>query len=90
MKVARRAMSESGKAREVGKTAGFIKVVLDAGTEEILGASVLSAEGAEIVQLFVELMNAGATARTMRDAVHIHPTLAEAAKNALVAALEQG
>lgn len=90
VKVARRAMSESGKAREVGKTAGFIKVVLDAGTEEILGASVLSAEGAEIVQLFVELMNAGATARTMRDAVHIHPTLAEAAKNALVAALEQG
>ncbi len=88
IKVARRDMAESGKAREVGKTAGFIKVVLDAHTDEILGAAALCVEGAEIVQLYVELMNAGATGRTMLEAVHIHPTLAEAAKNAVVAALE--
>jgi pyruvate/2-oxoglutarate dehydrogenase complex dihydrolipoamide dehydrogenase (E3) component len=40
------------------------------------------------VQLFVELMNAGATADTMLDAVHIHPTLGEAAKNAVAALRE--
>ena len=89
VKIGRYEMSDSGKARELGKPAGFIKIVLDADSEKILGASVLSVEGAEVVQLFVELMNAGATARTMRDAVHIHPTLAEAAKNAAVAALTQ-
>ena len=88
VKIGRYEMSDSGKARELGKTAGFIKIVLDAETDEFLGASVLSVEGAEIVQLFVELMNAGATARTMRDAVHIHPTLAEAAKNAVVTGLD--
>jgi pyruvate/2-oxoglutarate dehydrogenase complex dihydrolipoamide dehydrogenase (E3) component len=36
---------------------------------------------------FVELMNAGATAASVRDAIHIHPTLAEAANNALLDAL---
>jgi pyruvate/2-oxoglutarate dehydrogenase complex dihydrolipoamide dehydrogenase (E3) component len=87
VKVARRDMAESGKARDLGRTAGFIKVVLDAHTDQILGATVLSTEGAEVVQLFVELMNAGSTAQTMLEAVHIHPTLAEAAKNVLVDAL---
>ncbi len=85
--VSRYDMRDSGKARELGKTEGFIKVVLEAGTDRILGASVLSVEGAETVQLYVELMNAGATVRTMMNAVHIHPTLAEAAKNAALAAL---
>ena len=47
VKVARREMATSGKAREIGKTAGFIKVVLDANTDEILGATVLATEGAE-------------------------------------------
>ncbi len=49
----------------------------------VLGATALCAEGAEVVQLFVELMNSGATIQTMLDAIHIHPTLAEAAKNAV-------
>jgi pyruvate/2-oxoglutarate dehydrogenase complex dihydrolipoamide dehydrogenase (E3) component len=38
------------------------------------------------VQLFVELMNSGATTESVRRAIHIHPTLAEAAKSALLAA----
>jgi pyruvate/2-oxoglutarate dehydrogenase complex dihydrolipoamide dehydrogenase (E3) component len=86
VKVGRHAMVDSGKARELGKTEGFIKVVVDARTDEILGATALCEQGAEIVQLFVELMNAGATTRTVRGAIHIHPTLSEAAKNAVLAA----
>ena len=78
-------MSESGKAREIGRTRGFIKVVAEAGSRRILGAAALCDAGSEVVQLFVELMNAGATADTMLDAVHIHPTLGEAAKNAVAA-----
>ena len=80
-------MSESGKAREIGKTDGFIKVVIDAETETILGATALCEQGAEIVQLFVELMHSGTKASEIRRAIHIHPTLAEAAKNAVLSAL---
>lgn len=83
--VGRQPMSESGKAREIGRTRGFIKVVAEAGSRRILGAAALCEAGSEVVQLFVELMNAGATADTMLGAVHIHPTLGEAAKNAVAA-----
>ena len=83
--VGHRLMSESGKAREIGRTRGFIKVVAEAGSRRILGAAALCDSGSEVVQLFIELMNAGATADTMLGAVHIHPTLGEAAKNAVAA-----
>ncbi|UPG71665.1 FAD-dependent oxidoreductase [Roseomonas gilardii subsp. gilardii] len=86
-RLGRKPMTESGKARDIGRTEGFIKVLSDPGTGEILGAAALCDSGAEVVQLFVELMNARAGIRTMLDGVHIHPTLSEAAKNA-VAALE--
>ncbi len=88
IKVGCRQMTDSGKARELGKTAGFAKVILDASSGEILGATMLSVDGGEAVQLFTELMVSGATAQTMLNAVHIHPTLGEAAKNALVSAME--
>ena len=83
--VGRQPMSESGKAIEIGYTRGFIKVVAEAGTRRILGAAALCHSGSEVAQLFTELMNAGATADTMLDGVHIHPTLGEAAKNAVAA-----
>jgi pyruvate/2-oxoglutarate dehydrogenase complex dihydrolipoamide dehydrogenase (E3) component len=85
-KIGKRPMTESGKARELDKTEGFIKVIVDAETDEILGATALCEQGPEIVQLFVELMNSGATTETVRGAVHIHPTLSEAAKNAVLVA----
>jgi len=85
-RVGKRLMTESGKARKLGKTEGFIKVIVDAETDAILGATALCEQGSEIVQLFVELMNNGATTGTVRSAVHIHPTLSEAAKNAVLAA----
>ena len=79
-------MTESGKARDLGKTDGFIKVVIDPEADEILGAAAVCEQGSELVQLVVELMNADATVAMVRDAIHIHPTLAEAAKNAVLAA----
>jgi pyruvate/2-oxoglutarate dehydrogenase complex dihydrolipoamide dehydrogenase (E3) component len=88
VKTGKRLMTESGKARELGKTEGFIKVILDANTEAVLGATAVCEQASEVVQLFVELMNSDATAATMRDAIHIHPTLGEAAKNAVLAAIE--
>jgi pyruvate/2-oxoglutarate dehydrogenase complex dihydrolipoamide dehydrogenase (E3) component len=84
IRIGRHSMKNSGKARDLGKTDGFIKVVVDDETDTILGAAAVCEQGAELVQLFVELMNTGATVETVRGAVHIHPTLAEAAKNAVL------
>ncbi|MEO5785285.1 MAG: mercuric reductase [Casimicrobiaceae bacterium] len=76
-------MKSNGKARELGETRGFVKVVVDAGSERILGAAVFALEGAELVHLFVDLMNADAPFGVMRDAIHIHPTLAEGLQSAV-------
>ena len=82
IKVGRLEMRESGRAREDGRTEGFIKVVIDAETDMILGVAALCEHGAEVAQIFIGMMNAGWPRSRLRDAVHIHPTLAEAAKNA--------
>ncbi|HEY6579790.1 MAG TPA: FAD-dependent oxidoreductase, partial [Rubrobacter sp.] len=74
---------EKGKAREIGENKGLIKVVADASDGRILGAAVLTAEGAELVHVYVDLMNAGATLDVLRNAVHIHPTLAEDVQSAV-------
>lgn len=90
IRVGRYTMTQSGRARESGKTNGFIKVLLDARTDQILGVAALCEGGADVVQLFVELMNANTPAQTMLDSIHIHPTIAEAAKNAVAAAKSDG
>ena len=74
---------EKGKALEIGENKGLIKVVADASDRRILGAAVLTAEGAELAHVYVDLMNAGATLDVLRNAVHIHPTLAEDIQSAV-------
>lgn len=76
-------MSSNGKAIEIGETGGFIKVVLDEHSGKILGAAVLAVEGAELVHMYIDIMNAKVPASVIRDAVHIHPTLAEAIQSAV-------
>ena len=89
MRIGVKPMTGSGKAKEVGQTDGFIKVVIDAETDRILGAACLCHGGSEVVQSFIALMNADATAQTMTRSVVIHPTIGEAAKNAVVDAGRQ-
>ena len=81
--VARFDMTESGKATQIGETAGFIKVIVDAHTERILGASVLAVEGAELVHIYVNIMNADAPYTVIRDAIQAHPTLSEDIQSAV-------
>ncbi|HZY65825.1 MAG TPA: mercuric reductase [Rubrobacteraceae bacterium] len=83
VEVMRFEMKKDGKATEIGETKGFIKVVADAGSGRILGAAVLAAEGAELVHMYIDLMNTEAPLDVMRNAVHIHPTLAEAVQSAV-------
>lgn len=82
-RVTRFDMVKNGKATEIGETDGFIKVLIDEDTGKILGAAVLAAEGGELVHMYIDLMNADAPASVIRDAVHIHPTLAEAIQSAV-------
>ena len=85
LRVGRHEMRANGRARERGDSEGFVRVLVDAESERVVGASVLAAEGAEIVHCFVEVMQAGASYRAILDAVHIHPTLAEAVQSAVLA-----
>jgi pyruvate/2-oxoglutarate dehydrogenase complex dihydrolipoamide dehydrogenase (E3) component len=78
-------MARNGKAVEIGETAGFIKVVLDADTDRLRGAPVLANDEAELIHIYIDLMNAGPPYRVIRDAVYIHPTLAEPVQSAVSA-----
>ncbi len=74
---------EKGKAFELGENKGFIKVVSDASNDHVLGAAVLTIEGAELVHIYEDLMNADLPLSVVREAVYIHPTLAEDIQSAI-------
>jgi pyruvate/2-oxoglutarate dehydrogenase complex dihydrolipoamide dehydrogenase (E3) component len=75
--VGKRPMTRVGRAVEKGETQGFMKVVVDAETEEILGAAVLGVGGDEVIHGILDVMSAGASYRTLTHTVHIHPTVSE-------------
>ena len=70
-------MTRVGRAKERGETQGFMKVIVDAQTERILGASLLCIDGDEIVHSLLDAMYAGVSYKTIQRAVHIHPTVSE-------------
>jgi pyruvate/2-oxoglutarate dehydrogenase complex dihydrolipoamide dehydrogenase (E3) component len=65
------------RAREIDEQAGLCKILLDPKTERILGVALVGAEAAELLHIFVALMQAGASARALVDAECAHPTFAE-------------
>jgi pyruvate/2-oxoglutarate dehydrogenase complex dihydrolipoamide dehydrogenase (E3) component len=75
--VGRRPMSRVARAVEKGETQGFIKIVVDADSHQILGAAILGAGGDEVVHGILDIMYAKAPYTTLRRAVHIHPTVSE-------------
>jgi len=70
-------MARVGRARERSETTGFMKVLVDAESKKILGASLLGIEADEVVHLLLDVMYAGAPYTTIQRAVHIHPTVSE-------------
>src|SRR5437867_8096036 len=70
-------MSAVARAIEREETAGLMKLVVDAATDRILGASILGAEGGELVQILSTLMLADLPYTVLKGAIYIHPTLAE-------------
>jgi len=75
--IGRRPMSEVARAVEKGETQGFIKIVVDADSNQILGASILGVGGDEVVHCILDIMYAKAPYTTLRRAMHIHPTVSE-------------
>ncbi|MGI9534287.1 MAG: pyruvate/2-oxoglutarate dehydrogenase complex dihydrolipoamide dehydrogenase, partial [Thermodesulfobacteriota bacterium] len=75
--IGKRIMSRVGRARERSETQGFIKVIVDADTKEILGAAILGIEGDEAVHCLIDVMYANAPYTVIERAVHIHPTVSE-------------
>jgi pyruvate/2-oxoglutarate dehydrogenase complex dihydrolipoamide dehydrogenase (E3) component len=70
-------MTRVGRATERGETLGFMKVLVDAESERIIGAALLGIEGDEIVHSLLDVMYAGAPYTVIRRAMHIHPTVTE-------------
>ena len=71
------AMEDVSRAYEKGETKGFMKILVDQESKQILGASLLGLAGDEVIHCILDLMYAKAPATVMQQAMHIHPTVSE-------------
>jgi pyruvate/2-oxoglutarate dehydrogenase complex dihydrolipoamide dehydrogenase (E3) component len=77
IRIGSRPMTRVARAVEKGESKGFMKVVVDGDSKEILGAAILGVGGDEAVHALIDTMSAKALYTTLRDTMHIHPTVAE-------------
>jgi pyruvate/2-oxoglutarate dehydrogenase complex dihydrolipoamide dehydrogenase (E3) component len=81
IRIAKMPMTKVARAEEVDEARGFMKVIVDADTEQILGAAVLGIEGGEIMAMLQLSMMGKLKYSTLREGVFAHPTLAESLNN---------
>ncbi len=81
IRVAKMPMSDVARALEVDETRGFLKAVVDAETNHILGFAGLGLEGGELMAVIEVAMLGNLPYTTLREAIFAHPTLAEAFNN---------
>jgi dihydrolipoamide dehydrogenase len=79
--------SANGRARTAGDTAGFVKVIADATTDELLGVHMIGPNVSELIAEVVLGFEYRASSEDIGITVHAHPTLSEATKEAALAAL---
>lgn len=75
--MATRSMKRISRAREKGETNGFMKILVDADTKKIMGATILGIEGDEVIHSILDIMYADVPYTVIQRAVHIHPTVSE-------------
>ena len=75
--IATMAMEDVSRAFERGETKGFMKMLVDKETKQILGASLLGLAGDEVIHCILDIMYAKAPYTVMQRAMHIHPTVSE-------------
>jgi pyruvate/2-oxoglutarate dehydrogenase complex dihydrolipoamide dehydrogenase (E3) component len=81
---ARMPFARIARANETGRPAGTLSVVIDPADERVLGATIVGAEAAELIHIFVALMSAGAPARALVEAEAVHPTFAEGVQSVVM------
>lgn len=87
VKVGKFPFTASGKAVGIGKTDGFVKLVIDAKYGEILGAHMIGPDVTELLAETVVAREHGATAQSLLKTIHAHPTLSEAVMEAAAVAM---
>jgi pyruvate/2-oxoglutarate dehydrogenase complex dihydrolipoamide dehydrogenase (E3) component len=70
-------MTRVGRAIEKGETNGLMKVIVDAQSQQILGAAVFGTGGDEAIHCVLDMMYAKAPYPVLQRAMHIHPTVSE-------------
>ena len=70
-------MKTVGRARERSETRGFMKVLVDADSMHLIGATLVCIEADEVIHSLIAIMNAGADVRSIATSVPIHPTVSE-------------
>jgi pyruvate/2-oxoglutarate dehydrogenase complex dihydrolipoamide dehydrogenase (E3) component len=75
--IATMAMEDVSRAYEKSETKGFMKILVDGDTKQILGASLLGLSGDEVIHSILDVMYAKAPATVLQRAMHIHPTVSE-------------
>ena len=86
-RVGRFPFSANGRARSMGETSGFVKLIADARTDELLGAHLVGPNASELVAEVVLGFEYRAAAEDIGITVHAHPTLSEATKEAALATI---
>jgi len=75
--IGKRPMTRVGRAFEKSETQGFMKILVDAETKEILGAAILGVGGDEVIHSILDVMYAKMPYTVIQRAMHIHPTVSE-------------
>ena len=73
----KRPMANIGRAIEKSETQGFMKILVDAESKEILGAAILGVGGDEVIHSILDIMYAKKPFTAIQRAMHIHPTVSE-------------
>ena len=79
--------SANGRARSMGETSGFVKMIADAKTDELLGCHIVGANASELIAEVVLAFEYRASSEDIGITVHAHPTLSESTKEAALAVL---
>ncbi len=89
VKVGRFPYSASGKAVAVGETTGFVKIVSEVGSGEILGAHIIGADATELIAELTLGKTSELTVHDIHETIHSHPTLSESVMEAAAACLDE-
>ena len=79
----------NGRAKTIGDTTGFVKILTDAKTDHVIGCAIVGAEAGSLISQVAAVMEFGGSAEDIARTCHAHPTLNEAVKEAAWSAFDR-